>query len=208
MSGAETIETPHKVDETPELAAKRRANRLGRMHHHAFIARDLEETRHFYEDLLGLPLVGTWVERINPVTNQPDNYAHAFFELADGSCLAFFQFKNDDTTLEYSVNKFKKVEPFGHHIALLVDGKETVLDFKHRLEDAGVESFLTDHGYCYSVYFHDPNGMQVELTTSVEQTAPMMQAAGQNAHEVMNRWRAEEEMVSNNAQRGTGWMSG
>ncbi|WP_375428864.1 VOC family protein [uncultured Sphingomonas sp.] len=199
-----TIDSP--ADNPDVLAARRRTNRIGKLHHHAFMARDLEETRHFYEDLLGLPLVGTWVERVNPTTNQPDNYAHAFFELSDGSCLAFFQFKDLEASLGHSVNKFTPISPFGHHIALTVEGKDTVQDFKSKLDAEGVETFLTDHGYCYSVYFYDPNGLQVELTTLVEPTTEMMRAAATNAHTVMERWRAEDEVESNNTRRGTGWM--
>jgi catechol 2,3-dioxygenase-like lactoylglutathione lyase family enzyme len=30
-----------------------------RLHHTAYVTRDMEKTRHFYEDLIGLPLVAT-----------------------------------------------------------------------------------------------------------------------------------------------------
>jgi glyoxylase I family protein len=37
------------------------ANALpSRLHHTAYVAKDLEKTRHFYEDILGFPLVATW----------------------------------------------------------------------------------------------------------------------------------------------------
>lgn len=61
-----------------DAKSRRASNRIGCLHHHAFMVKDMEETRHFYEDILGLPLIGTWVERLNPVTNQPDNYVHTF----------------------------------------------------------------------------------------------------------------------------------
>lgn len=184
----------------------RKANKVGRLHHHAFLAKDMEETRHFYEDILGMPLIGTWVERTNPVTGEPDNYVHTFFELTDGSCIAFFQFKNADSTLAQSVNKFSDINPFAHHIALTVEGKETVQHFKKRLEEAGVSAFETDHGYCYSIYFHDPNGMQVELTTLVPSTDEMMGSALTNAHEMLERWIAEDDVATNNTLRGDGWV--
>ena len=34
-----------------------------RLHHTAYVSKDLEATRHFYEDILGLPLVATWCEQ-------------------------------------------------------------------------------------------------------------------------------------------------
>jgi glyoxylase I family protein len=33
-----------------------------RLHHTAYVTKDLEATRAFYEDLIGLPLVATWSE--------------------------------------------------------------------------------------------------------------------------------------------------
>ena len=34
-----------------------------RLHHHAFVVRDHETNRRFFEDLLGIPLVATWCEK-------------------------------------------------------------------------------------------------------------------------------------------------
>lgn len=190
-----------------KITLRRRNNLVGHLHHHAYMARDMEATRHFYEDILGMPLIGTWIERTNPVTGLPDNYVHTFFELSDGSCLAFFQFKSPVSSLEQSVNKFSNVNPFAHHIALTVDGKDTVLRFKGRLADAGIQAFETDHGYCYSIYFHDPNGMQVELTTMVPATQELMSQAGETAHETLDKWLREDELDTNNIHRGQGWVA-
>lgn len=192
--------------EVAEIARKRQANLVGRLHHHAFLAKDMEATRHFYEDILGMPLVGTWVERVNPVTGQPDNYVHTFFELNDGSCLAFFQFKSENACKEQSVNGFEDINPFAHHIALTVQGKETVLLFKERLAREGISAFETDHGYCYSIYFHDPNGMQVELTTLVPESDELMAQSALTAHADLARWIKEEDVAGNNTHRGKGWV--
>lgn len=195
-----------KIAPVADAKTRRANNRIGCLHHHAFMVKDMEETRRFYEDILGLPLIGTWVERVNPVTGQPDNYVHTFFELADGSCLAFFQFKSPQSSLEQSVNQFQNINPFAHHIALTVDGKDTVLEFKRRLQEHGVESFETDHGYCYSIYFHDPSGLQVELTTSVPETDALMSEAGATAHETLALWMKEDDVATNNTARGAGWQ--
>lgn len=190
------------------VALRRSKNRVGKLHHHAFMARDMEETRHFYEDILEFPLIGTWVERLNPVTGKPDNYVHTFFELNDGSCLAFFQFKSSASTREQSLNKFENINPFAHHIALTVDGKDTVMYFKKKLGDAGIPAFETDHGYCYSIYFYDPNGLQVEFTTLVPETEEMMCEASKTAHETLKLWMIEDDLATNNTHRGAGWVKG
>ena len=57
-----------------------------RLHHTAYVTKDLEATRHFYEDIVGLPLVATWVEQ----GQSPDfpgreiSFAHTFFAIGDG----------------------------------------------------------------------------------------------------------------------------
>jgi glyoxylase I family protein len=33
-----------------------------RLHHTAYVSKNLEETRKFYEDVIGLPLMATWCE--------------------------------------------------------------------------------------------------------------------------------------------------
>ena len=38
------------------------AERPLRLHHHAFVVKDQEATRRFYEEVVGLPLVATWCE--------------------------------------------------------------------------------------------------------------------------------------------------
>ena len=158
------------VSEPPSSVA--RAIPVRQFHHHAFRTADMEATRAFYEDILGCPLIGTFVETTDPVTEEPSNYIHCFFEFADGTALAFFQFQEG----LYKPSAIQgNQDPFDHHIALEVDGKDTVFEYRDRLEAAGYEYMLIDHGYCYSIYMHDPNGMQVELTTKVPETVEIME---------------------------------
>jgi catechol 2,3-dioxygenase-like lactoylglutathione lyase family enzyme len=193
-----------------EAAKQRQArNLVKRLHHHAYLARDMEATRHFYEDILGFPLVGTWIERFNPVTNQPDNYMHTFFELGDGSCLAFFQFKNKEYNDQIALGQFNNNNPFSHHVALEVDGMDALNAIKDRLKANNIDYVDTDHGFCYSIYFFDPNGMQVEIATNVDKTDEMFAMAGPSALETMRTWLATEDMATNNAERAKeGWVKG
>ena len=160
--------------------------KIKNLHHHAFRAQDMEKTRQFWEDLLGMPLIGTFVETVDPVTEKPSNYIHTFFELADGSCLAFFQFQEG----LYHAPSYGVVpqDPFDHHVALEVSGKEAVDAWAARLEEARVPVMRIDHGYCYSIYFHDPNGMEVEITTRVAKTKEIMDAARESAHATLAKW--------------------
>ena len=55
------------------------------LHHFAWRCRDAEETRRFYEDLLGLPLVHVIRADHVPSTGAYCPYVHIFFRLGDGT---------------------------------------------------------------------------------------------------------------------------
>lgn len=151
------------IEQSRTVSAQRRAaNKVRMLHHHAFRCRDAVETREFYENL-GIPLVAVCEEPVDPLTQEPKPYLHLYFELGDGSYLAFFEypahFKPDD---------FGEVDQFAHHIALEVEGgDETIDNYKDKLTKAGIDVLEIDHGYCRSIYFYDPNGLRVEFATNV-----------------------------------------
>ena len=61
------------------------------LHHYAFVVRDHEINRAFFEDVLGIPLVATWCERtFNQVLQREIDFCHTFFALGVGGALAFF----------------------------------------------------------------------------------------------------------------------
>ena len=57
-----------------------------RLHHNAFVTKDQEATRAFYEDLIGLPLVATWSEA-DELFGAVAGVLPTFFALGDGSAL-------------------------------------------------------------------------------------------------------------------------
>src|SRR6188474_3905018 len=60
------------------------------LHHNAYRCRDSEETRRFYEDFLGLPLACT-LNIGETKSGRRTTTLHTFYELDDGSYLAFFE---------------------------------------------------------------------------------------------------------------------
>src|SRR5215813_10272792 len=114
-----------------------------RLHHNAYRCRDAEETRHFYEDILGLPLVHVVKETFVPSTGEKNPFAHLFFELKDGSCIAFFDL-GDNVKAEPSPNTPAWVT----HFAMKVPSVKDVEAMKARLEANGVNVIgVTDHGF-------------------------------------------------------------
>jgi glyoxylase I family protein len=171
-------------------AAKLGAKRPNRLHHAAWITRDSEATRHFYEDILGIPLVAAWCEQgmSNPQTGKPREYIHTFFAMNDGSALAFFQFADQD-------ERPVELNSPGH-LAFECDA-ETQQQLLERLKANGYEPRVTDHGYCVSMYVRDPNNLQLEFTVDHPEMERINARQMAHAHEDLKRWLAGDHTPNN-----------
>ncbi len=157
------------------------------LHHFAWRCRDAEETRHFYEDLLGLPLFHYIRADIVPSTGEYCPYVHLFFRMTDGSCLAFFDL-GDNQLASPSPN----TPAWVNHIALKVDSVADLISMKARLEAQGVAVLgVTDHRIFNSIYFFDPNGIRLELCA---QLADDQQMTGEKIgiHDRLDAWTKEK----------------
>ena len=151
------------------------------LHHNAYRCRDSEETRRFYEDFLGLPLVNAF-PIAETKSGRPTRTLHSFYAMDDGSCLAFFE----DPTRPFD---FKAQHDFDLHIAL-----EVTPDDLHKMfakgQAAGIETRgISDHGFIDSIYFRDPNGYVIELTAKRPDHDAQMLAAREGAHKQLQDWQ-------------------
>lgn len=138
----------------PALKAARGIN------HVAYRCRDAEQTRWFYEDVLGLPLVATLVDEVVPGLGEKMPFMHLFFELGNGEHVAFF-----DQPQSATPQHFERAHSFDRHIALEVEDEAALRAWQARINGKGVSCLgPVDHGFVKSVYMYDPNGTQVELT--------------------------------------------
>ena len=157
------------------------------LHHFAYRCRDAEETRRFYEDLLGLPLVHLVRAELVPSTGEFCPYVHIFFRMRDGSHLAFFDL-GDDVAAEPSAN----TPAWVNHIALLVDSTSELEAARQKLEAADVPVVgITDHHFIRSIYFFDPNGIRLELTAFVGEPE-YMSAKERSARTELGSWTQEK----------------
>jgi catechol 2,3-dioxygenase-like lactoylglutathione lyase family enzyme len=168
-----------------------------RLHHTAYVTRDLEATRKFYEDVIGLPLVATWCET-DELFGAERVYCHLFFALGDGGALAFFKFAEPQDQELFGPRMPET--PF-HHIALNVD-KQTQQDIEQRLAAGGYKErmYVLEHGYCRSVYVTDPNGLILEFTLDHPQVTSINATRRASAHADLKRWVAGDH-TSNNTYR-------
>jgi glyoxylase I family protein len=161
--------------------------RVQRLHHFAYRCRDAEETRAFYEDLLGLKLgIFLRLPHYEAPGDRPP-FAHIFFEMEDGSYLAFFDLGDDE------VSVYDPETPvWVNHLALEVDSLESLHAHKKRLEAAGVPvKGPKDHHFVQSIYFYDPNGIRLELTAWTQGEEFLRKERG-HAHELLRAWTAEK----------------
>jgi glyoxylase I family protein len=53
-----------------------------RLHHHAYVVKDQEKNRQFFEDVLGIPLTATWCEKhFNAWVGRDVSFCHTFYSL-------------------------------------------------------------------------------------------------------------------------------
>ena len=174
---------------------------IRQLHHYAYRARDAEETRHFYEDILGLPLYHVIQSDHVPSTGEYCPYTHFFFRLQDGSFIAFFDLGDDEAALP-SPN----TPAWVHHIAFRVDTVAELELMKARLQAHGVDVIgVTDHHVFKSIYFFDPNGVRLELSAQVADAFQMLQES-RLAHERLAQWSARKQQWR--IDRATGRASG
>lgn len=113
--------------------------------HFAVTVRDLARSERFYRDVLGLERVfaDEWAEPVMMMT-------------AAGSGVALFQAEPGPLGERQPVRVV--------HVAFRVD--RAMFDLARQvLPDVGLEPQFEDHGVAHSIYFHDPDGHRLELTT-------------------------------------------
>jgi catechol 2,3-dioxygenase-like lactoylglutathione lyase family enzyme len=146
---------------TPALEVER-PGQPGMLSHVAYITRDTAATTDFYSRLLGMELVNAVLDDAIPSTGEPVPYFHSFFRMADGSTVAFFEAPELPPLEEPPHPAYKTFQ----HLAMQVDTPETVDRWHRWLQSNGVEVLgPVDHKIIYSIYFHDPNGIRLEITT-------------------------------------------
>ena len=165
-----------------------------RLHHNAYVSANQERTRHFYEDIVGLPLVAAWVDEgeFPEFPGRKVPFVHTFFGIGDGGALAFFEFADADVA-----EKFKaRQQPFFVHLALAVSAA-TQDEIQRRLEAEKIPVRVRDHGYCKSIYATDPDGLVVEFTSDPADAGKIDAWQRATAHETLKRWRAGDRTTNN-----------
>jgi catechol 2,3-dioxygenase-like lactoylglutathione lyase family enzyme len=130
-------------------------NRLG---HVGIFVRDLEKSKHFYAELLGLEITD---ENANSVflSARPEVEHHE---------LLLVKGRAEDVSA-----------PVVQQISFRCDTLEEVIEYYFRLQAAGVEfKQVVSHGIAIGIYFYDPdhNGCEVYWSTGLTARQPYLEA--------------------------------
>ena len=138
------------------------------IHHLGLATHDMERTIEFYEKVLGFPAVVC--EMIEPETGGA--IRHAFFDAGNGELVAFME-ANDiegvQADFDAGINRGLGTGSGMYHFAFKLADEGELEAKKAELEAKGVKvRGVVDHQWCKSIYFRDPNFLQLEFCCMTE----------------------------------------
>jgi catechol 2,3-dioxygenase-like lactoylglutathione lyase family enzyme len=127
----------------------------------------MEATRAFYQDVLGFPLVRADLVEIG----DEGLLRHFFFDVGGGQLMGFMSGEDVNgypKQFDAGINRGLGLAPGVYHFAFDAASEADLERIKRHLQGHGVKvRGPVDHeGWCKSIYFLDPNGLQLEVCHS------------------------------------------
>jgi catechol 2,3-dioxygenase-like lactoylglutathione lyase family enzyme len=158
---------------------------------------ELDQTREFYEEILGFRSVVADTIKIK----EGGSIRHIFFDVGRDQLIAFMEARGvPDVPEEYDagINRGLGVPASFYHFAFEAGSHAALADKRDELRAKGIEvTDIADHGWAQSIYFKDPNGLTLEyccvLRNLTEDDATMQErfTVGRDALELSNPSSAE-----------------
>ena len=133
------------------------------MHHLGLATHNMEATLLFYEDILGFE--AKVCDLLEPKGG--GLIRHAFLDVGNGEMIAFMECNDvpgvaDD--FDPGLNRGLGIAGGVIHFAFAAQSEADLLAKQQELRDKQVEvTDVVDHGWCQSIYFRDPNNLQLEF---------------------------------------------
>jgi catechol 2,3-dioxygenase-like lactoylglutathione lyase family enzyme len=158
-----------------------------KLHHAAFRCKDAAQTVKFYTEVLGLKFTHAMGEDHVPSTGKYSPHVHIFFEMEDGSNIAFFECPLDPGETS---GRDPHTPDWIQHFAFEVADMATLVQAKADLERKGLNVVgPTNHDdFITSIYFFDPSGHRLELTTRTCHDPVRLKAFADEAPQVLDLW--------------------
>ncbi|HVQ77004.1 MAG TPA: VOC family protein [Candidatus Binatia bacterium] len=130
--------------------------------HIGLSTRDLDTTREFYENVLGLKPVRCDIIRIK----EGGQIRHIFFDTGRHQLLAFMEARGvPGVPADYdaAIHRGLGVPSAFYHFAFEAGSEAELVEKRSDLLARGVDvTDVVDHDWAKSIYFKDPNGIQLE----------------------------------------------
>ncbi|MBW1708531.1 MAG: VOC family protein [Deltaproteobacteria bacterium] len=129
------------------------------INHLAMATDDMDRTIMFWRDLLGMRLVAG--------LGKP-GARHYFFEISTTDLIAFFEWPEVERVPEKDHGYPVKGPFIFDHVSFGVETQDNLWELKDKLEAADFwVSEVVNHGFIYSIYAFDPNGIPIEFSWNI-----------------------------------------
>ncbi len=132
------------------------------LHHLGLATHDMEATLEFYEGTLGFPA------RVCDVLKPEAGgvIRHAFLDVGNGELIAFMECNDvPDIAADFDagINRGLGIKGGVIHFAFKAEDEADLIAKQTELRKRDVDvTDVVDHGWCKSIYFSDPNSLQLE----------------------------------------------
>ena len=124
---------------------------------------DLDRTRDFYEGVLGFKAVRCDILKVK----EGGQIRHIFFDTGRDQLIAFMEaggVPGVPADYDAGINRGLGVPSAFYHFAFEAGSEPALLEKRDELRAKGVEvTDVVDHDWAKSIYFKDPNGIQLEF---------------------------------------------
>jgi len=139
------------------------------LHHLGLATHDMEATLDFYQNTLGFEL--RVCDIISPESG--GKIRHAFLDAGNGEMVAFMEcndIKGIAPDFDPGINRGLGIAGGMIHFAFKAETEADLEAKRTELLDKGVKvTDVVDHGWCKSIYFVDPNHLQLEFCTTTDE---------------------------------------
>jgi catechol 2,3-dioxygenase-like lactoylglutathione lyase family enzyme len=149
---------------TPKVSYRRGHTMVNRGFSHIGLSTlDLDKTRDFYEHVLGFKPVRSDILKIK----EGGKIRHIFFDTGRDQLIAFMEARGVPgvpTDYDAGINRGLGVPNVFYHFAFEAGSEAALEEKRHELLARGVDvTEVVDHDWAKSIYFKDPNGIQLEF---------------------------------------------
>ena len=124
---------------------------------------DMDQTRDFYENVLGFKAVRCDVIKVK----EGGRIRHVFFDTGRDQLLAFMEARGvPGVPAQYDagINRGLGVPSVFYHFAFEAGSEAGLAEKRNELVAKGIDvTEVVDHDWAKSIYFKDPNGLQLEF---------------------------------------------